>query len=648
MKPIHSLPCTLLVLLAGCAGSGPQGPEEPTVQVLDVQLPWAEALRITTDLVLPAGVHEVSGQEEGALVLEGVTGVTLDLRGVELLGAVEGTPPSAFAGRGVLIRGCRDVRVLGGALSGFRHAIWVEGSTNIVIEGTALEAAGSRLDGAGGPGLRGRGLEELLELEGAGLVVIDCSEVSVRALRCRGGAIGIAGLRTDQLWVEDADLSFLSARGVSLEKVTGSEVLGSRCEVIARGGAGAAAVHLGPGCEAVRVCGNLLRGGEAGGVDVEGRGNRWAWNDLSGSQRAGLEVLGGETIWIHENRVSSGQGIRLGGTKGALLVGNRLLGQQGAGLELDAAVGGVVANNRFQGGDLGLELRGGAVDTPVWVGGNHFEGNVQDLVLDRVPGVEVWINSYASTQPFVHLDGLSAPGTGADLEGRAAWQLLRDPEGRCPSGRAFDSRILPPRAEPPLELGRASGWAGPAGHSEVPVELDPVSELILGEHGPWDPTSGSPRPHAWSERGALDGVRWSATWFAWAEDSDPRGDLDRWRAARFEEPIRAEVTSWSDPWGGQQTVRDGLAGERFGLIATAELRLTAAGAYDLVARSDDGLRVRVDGETVLEDWSWHPARLERIRLELGAGTHEVELEYFQVDGAAVLELGLERAALRQP
>jgi len=50
----------------------------------------------------------------------------------------------------------------------------------------------------------------------------------------------------------------------------------------------------------------------------------------------------------------------------------------------------------------------------------------------------------------------------------------------------------------------------------------------------------------------------------------------------------------------------------------------------------------VDGEVVLEDWTWHAPRREEVALELAAGEHEVLVEYFQIDGALALLVALER------
>jgi hypothetical protein len=88
-------------------------------------------------------------------------------------------------------------------------------------------------------------------------------------------------------------------------------------------------------------------------------------------------------------------------------------------------------------------------------------------------------------------------------------------------------------------------------------------------------------------------------------------------------------------------VRTLLGAERFGLVATTTLELPA-GRYELRVSSDDGVRVAVDGETVIERWTWHSESFDEAVLELSAGPHVFELEYFQLDGGAALTLDLLR------
>ncbi|MCB9915398.1 MAG: hypothetical protein H6828_09650 [Planctomycetes bacterium] len=165
---------------------------------------------------------------------------------------------------------------------------------------------------------------------------------------------------------------------------------------------------------------------------------------------------------------------------------------------------------------------------------------------------------------------------------------------------------------------------------------------MLGEFTPWDPASGAPRP-PYDDADPLAHAAWDASWFLWTDAQDPRGDLEAWRSLRFQAVRRATVRAWRDPWGGAESVREAVGAERFGLHANATIVLAEAGTWRLRTRSDDGLRLTIDGVVVSEEWTWHPTQAVVRELELAAGRHEVELEYFQIDGAAELTLELDRA-----
>jgi hypothetical protein len=60
------------------------------------------------------------------------------------------------------------------------------------------------------------------------------------------------------------------------------------------------------------------------------------------------------------------------------------------------------------------------------------------------------------------------------------------------------------------------------------------------------------------------------------------------------------------------------------------------GSYDLVVTSDDGIRLWLDDTLVLEDWTIHGPKDDRI--PLAGGRHRLRLEYFQNTGAAALQV----------
>src|SRR6185436_3357863 len=58
------------------------------------------------------------------------------------------------------------------------------------------------------------------------------------------------------------------------------------------------------------------------------------------------------------------------------------------------------------------------------------------------------------------------------------------------------------------------------------------------------------------------------------------------------------------------------------------------GDYRLSVTSDDGIRVWVDDRLVLEDWTIHAPKEDRV--PLSGGDHRIRLQYFQNTGAAAL------------
>jgi hypothetical protein len=150
--------------------------------------------------------------------------------------------------------------------------------------------------------------------------------------------------------------------------------------------------------------------------------------------------------------------------------------------------------------------------------------------------------------------------------------------------------------------------------------------------------------------GTLMSLAWDTTFFKWTAEVDPREDLAGWRKlADADAAISAKASQlrfkygWSGP--SEQKLSEPLTaaklgGDHFGMIARTELPLPA-GKWKFTTQSDDGVRVTVDGKAVIENWTWHgPTKNEGV-FELSADkTVEIIVEHFEIDGFAVLELGI--------
>ena len=90
-------------------------------------------------------------------------------------------------------------------------------------------------------------------------------------------------------------------------------------------------------------------------------------------------------------------------------------------------------------------------------------------------------------------------------------------------------------------------------------------------------------------------------------------------------------------WGEAEPAA-GVGADHFSARWTGYLEVPVDGSYRFAAVADDGVRLWVDGELVLEDWSFHPATRVEGSAELRAGFVPIRLDYF--DAGVLAELSL--------
>jgi hypothetical protein len=146
-------------------------------------------------------------------------------------------------------------------------------------------------------------------------------------------------------------------------------------------------------------------------------------------------------------------------------------------------------------------------------------------------------------------------------------------------------------------------------------------------------------------------VPWEVSFFSWRQGPDPRTNLAAWRAlASAPEAVQVRLESLRFAYGGrgpkdlnlsEELTRRGPGGERFGMIARAAVPLPA-GRWKITTRSDDGVRVQVNGTVVLENWTWHGPERDEAAFETSApGSVELVVEHFELDGHSELSFDLE-------
>ncbi len=694
----------VLALLAGVLLATPGEAQE--VRSRYVPNPGA-TIRVTRDLLLATGEHVLPPQgpdgEDGAFRLEGVRGITLDLSGSTVRGAPAGTDLDDLRGFGIVLVDCSDITIRGGTLGGYRGCIVARDCDRITVEGVTFDRwFGQRLRST----LAAEAPEDWLWPHendegqwlanyGGAIAATDCSDVVVKGCRGRGGQNGILLNRCGGAKVHDNDFSFLSGWGLAMYRSSNNVVSHNRFDYCVRGyshgvywrGQDSAGILMFERCSDNVIAHNsATHGGDglfvyAGQDRVEGRAvergeapaggcdrNLIYRNDFSYAVANAIEITFSDRNRVIEN-VGNGchqHGLWGGYSSRMVVVGNHFQDTRGGGISIEHGQECLIAKNLLHGNEIGLELwwdedeqfvrgpYGRQFDTRSrdhWVVGNSFKDNDSDLVLKKTTGLRFADNVFEADTRELYLSGLGD----ADERDAAVSELrgrLAGIGGWLPSGHVSDSTLRADDGTRPPELEAAVFLVPPRvpGTRYVDGAVDPskprLESIEMGEWGPWDFESGAPRPAPRLPGGLLREARWDAVWFRWKDGPDPRsaGQVDAWRELAADPVAQAVVGTWLTPWGDSTQVRDAVGATYFGMRARARVELEEDGVYRLSIVSDDGVRLRVDGHTVLENWTWHAPTRDEVELELTAGAHELELEYFQIDGATALVVDLQRAA----
>jgi glucose/arabinose dehydrogenase len=93
-------------------------------------------------------------------------------------------------------------------------------------------------------------------------------------------------------------------------------------------------------------------------------------------------------------------------------------------------------------------------------------------------------------------------------------------------------------------------------------------------------------------------------------------------------------------WGGGAP-GDGVPADNFSARWTKSLTVAEDGSYEFTVTSDDGVRLFVDGQKVIDKWIPQSRTTYSAIRQLTQGTHQVVLEYFEANGDAVAKFAYE-------
>ncbi|HMA94006.1 MAG TPA: glycoside hydrolase family 3 protein [Polyangiaceae bacterium] len=85
---------------------------------------------------------------------------------------------------------------------------------------------------------------------------------------------------------------------------------------------------------------------------------------------------------------------------------------------------------------------------------------------------------------------------------------------------------------------------------------------------------------------------------------------------------------------------NGVGHESYSIRWTGSVELPKAGKYDLMTNADDGIRVFVDNQLLLDDWKDHAPTTTLKTIQLTKGPHQIKVEYFQGTLGAIAQFGI--------
>jgi parallel beta-helix repeat protein len=261
---------------------------------------------VTQSVTLEA---DLTGCPAGGLVA-GADGITIDLNGH----AIKGT--NAPGGEGVSVDGHSGVRIVNGAISGFRkNGIALRQAPRSIVRGVRISAIGDGTD----------------EPETAAGIFVE----------------GSAGTRIVDNAISN-DVEAWQADGVVVIKSKRAVVRGNR----------------------------LVRNAWNGLAFIQSPNGRITGNQIARNRNQGAEVNSSAEPVITGNRSTANEhaGIVVGAMSGARIAGNTLRGNGEAGLFLFGLLDSVATGNVAEGNDVGIDLAAGEDGSR----GNRLEGNRTD------------------------------------------------------------------------------------------------------------------------------------------------------------------------------------------------------------------------------------------------------------------------------
>jgi hypothetical protein len=131
---------------------------------------------------------------------------------------------------------------------------------------------------------------------------------------------------------------------------------------------------------------------------------------------------------------------------------------------------------------------------------------------------------------------------------------------------------------------------------------------------------------------------WQVRFYAFDEDARPDRNPDAFARVLSGAPLKTERRDRLDFMSGR-AIADGIPADRVAVVAEAAIDLPA-GRYTVRTISDDGIRVWMDDERIIDRWTPHESAIDTVPVT--GGKRRFKVEYYEIGGFAELRFEILR------
>lgn len=650
---------------------------------------------IDASVTIRRGVYRLpsAGLDTPVITVRG-SGVTLDLTGVELVGARDGVTPDRFGGLAILIDGGQRITIKGARIRGYKVAILARNVTDLHLTGNdvsrnwkqRLYSKVERESLVDWMSYHDNEKDQWLRF-GAGIYLSNVQGGRIDRNVARQGQNGLLVTRSRDLTIWNNDFSFLSSLGIGFYRTTDSRIMHNKVDWCVRGyshgfynrGQDSAGILMyEQSSRNVVAYNSVTHGGDglflwAGQSTMDtGQGgsndNLFYGNDFSHAPTNGIEATFSRNTFAYNRVEENWHGVWGGYSYDSLIIGNTFARNDEA-IAIEHGQNNVIAGNTFTNDAVAIRLWANERQDPNWGYPKNRDTRSRDYTITGNTMTGVKTPTEITRTENVRLDGHEAPGTSSPARGTrhevpvapAAMSDARDP--MIPPGGRRGREFIIVDEWGPYDWQTPKLW--PAGRSDA----TPLTLRVLGPAATW--TLQSIRgATASSRRGSIPGeitltpapgritdfdvtlrdhagrrfsysrffvpIEWSVRFF----DASARTyDVPDLPVISKQDPIKTQTVDRLD-YLSSRALAEGLPNDHVVIVAEATVDLPR-GDFWLRTISDDGVRVYVDGRLAIDRWDVHESIVDEA--PIAGGTRRLRVEYFERTGWAELRVEIVKA-----